>query len=142
MPCYPNFYQLLLPFAKFCQLSPLLNNFYTTFTNYYYFLWPFANFYLILIFIVLFINQKWVLFLSFFYFHLLIYSNSSILLNATLLELMLCLSGFYMPWVVYIYQLNHKSNMNNSFRIIIVKVNIVKVNIIKIYVNKTHIITK
>ena len=135
MPCYPHFYQLLLLFAKFCQLSPLLNNFYTTFTNYYYFLWPFANFYLILIFIVLFINQRWVLFLSFFYFHLLTYSNPSILLDATLQELMLCLLGFYMPWVVYIYQLSHKSNT-------IVKVNIVKVNIIKIYVNKTHIITK
>ena len=35
-----------------------------------------------------------------------------------------------------------KSNMDNSFRTIIVKTNIIKANIIKIYSNKTHIITK
>ena len=37
---------------------------------------------------------------------------------------------------------SHKSNINNSFRIIFIKVTITKVNTIKAYSIKTHIITK
>ena len=39
---------------------------------------------------------------------------------------------------------SYKRNMNNSFRIIIVKINMVKgnINIIKIYIKKNYIITK
>ena len=37
--------------------------------------------------------------------------------------------------------LNHKTDMNNSFRIIFIKISIIKVNIINIYTNKTYFIT-
>ena len=37
---------------------------------------------------------------------------------------------------------SHKSHMNNSFRIILIKIILVKINIIKIYTNNTHFITR
>ena len=38
--------------------------------------------------------------------------------------------------------LSHKSDMNNSFSIIFIKVNTIKVNVIKSYTKNTHLITK
>ena len=37
---------------------------------------------------------------------------------------------------------SHKSEMNNRFRIIFIKINIINVNFIKIYTKITHFITK
>ena len=55
--------------------------------------------------------------------------------------LILCLSFFTCLVLFISITLSHTSNINNSFRIIVFKINIIKDSIVKIYINKTHIIT-
>ena len=73
-------------------------------------------------------------------FHLLSYANTTLLLDVMLqvLILYLCL------YMLYDAFLSHQPNMNNSFRIIFIKIIIIKVKVFKFYSysKKTHILTK
>ena len=128
---WKRLYELLLPCTKVYHFLPTFVLLLPTFTRFYHFPPTFINF---LTFILLFIKQKW------FFLHLLTCTIPTVLLDAMLQALILCLSHFYLPYVACIYFTpSNKFHMNNSF---IVKIIIIRPNIIKIYSSKTHIITK
>ena len=120
LPTYATSHKLSLPSTSFYQLLPLLRNFYATFTNFFPFLPPFNQLY------TAFHQSAIVQFL----FYLLTCTNATTSLDAILQTLIFSLSFSLTP--------SHKSNMNNSFRIAIVKI----VIIIKIYIKKTPIFSK
>ena len=156
-PTSTNFYFLPPTFTNFYHLLPNFTDFFTTFTNFYkllpislifitfhkllptfYHLLPtFVNSHQIFI---IFHQSKMVLF---HFFHLLTYTSPIILLDATLQALILCLHLLFKYFTLCrSIMASHQSDMNNSFRIIFIKIIILKNNIIKIYSIKAHIITK
>ena len=115
---HPNLFIFNLNLSYFC-LSPLPN------------------------LILFFIYQKMALFLFFsLFFSSCDMHKPHIFLDDILHKLIFCLSLSYMFYVVYIYTPSHNSNMNNSFRIIIVKISIIKDNIVKVYNITTNVLAK
>ena len=77
----------------------------------------------------------------FLFSHLLTSKNSTIFWDATLLALILDLS-FFKCFLFFKFNMpSQNPDMNNSIRIIFIKI-IIKINIIKIYIKNAHFITK
>ena len=76
----------------------------------------------------------------FFFFPIFWHTPIPILLDAMQQTLILWSSFFYVALFIFI-TLSHKSNNNNRFRNIIVKI-IIKANINNTYINKAHVMTK
>ena len=73
--------------------------------------------------------------------HLLTSKNSTIFWDVTLLALILDLS-FFKGFLFFKFNMpSQNPDMNNSIRIIFIKI-IIKINIIKIYIKNAHLITK
>ena len=145
MCSYPHFlyyWRALKPFfANFQQPFPLHTDFHTTFTNFHQFLLRTNNFSQLLTnFYFIFHQLKIILFL--FFFHLLIYTNPSMLLDAMLQSLILCLSLFTCIRLSKSVLPGRKSNKSNTWKIIFIKIIIIKVNIIKCFSIMGHIISK
>ena len=77
----------------------------------------------------------------FLFSYLLAYTNPTILLDVTPLVLILFLYFFKCFTFFKFIVPSQRSDMNNSFKIIFMKISIIKVNIIKIYTKNTHFIT-
>ena len=118
----PPFLKVFLPtfstFHQIFQLLPLLTDFYTTFTNFYHFLLPSTNFYYLPRTFTNFyyISRTFTNFLInssttfhqpkivlFHFFHVLTFTNPTILLDAMLQVLILSLLILYLPCGAYIY---------------------------------------
>ena len=85
-----------------------------------------------LYYILLFINHKWFYF-YFSFFCVLARTNPTILLNVMLQPLVLALALFKCLTLFIFFTPSRKSNMNNSFEIIII--NIIEINIIKVLIS-------
>ena len=101
LPTFTTFHQLLLTSTTyyqllyyFYQLLSLFTTFHQSLPTFYKLLPTFIE-----TFILLFVNQKW----FFSFFHLLTFTNPTILLDAMLQALIFCLSPFYMTCIAYIY---------------------------------------
>lgn len=76
-------------------------------------------------------------------FHLLTWTYATISLDAMLQVLMLCLFHLWCFVMLTYFTASHKSDMNITFKTIVMKINIIKTNfIIKIYIKKSYIATK
>ena len=76
------------------------------------------------------------------FFHLLTFTNVTILLD-TMLQTLILFYLFFACFAMLIFvKPSHLSHMIHCFRIIIAKIIIIKANIINTNINKTHIITK
>ena len=146
MSCHLRFLYYWHALKELFQLLPFLTNFYTTFTNFYHLLPPFTNLYYlpptytyfhlaftnILLpftnFILHFNKQK--LFYFFFSFsssdmhqsHHLVECHATGI-NSLLISFFTCLS-------LLTLLTSHESNMNNNFRINIIKISIIKTKFI------------
>ena len=123
-PNFTNFYHFLPPSIKIYYLPAVFTNFLSPFTIFYQ---------LLLMFIPLFINEKW---LYWFSLHLLKCTNPTILLEAMLKVSILWL--FFFPCLVFVISTipGYKSIMDDKFRIIIVEIVVIKSNIINVSINK------
>ena len=127
-------------FANFQQPLPLHTDFHTTFTNFQEFLLRIDNFFQLLTNVYFIFHQlKIILFLI---FHLLIYTNPTMLLDVMIQSLILYLSLFICIRLSKSILPVHKSHKSNTWKIMFIKIIIIKVNIIKSFSIMGHIITK
>ena len=151
---YPPFLILLKRiFTKFCNLLLLFNDFFTTIINVYHFLPPSTSFYYVpstfANFYTTFHQSKTVLFLflssDMHQSHHLVGCHA-IGIKPLLISFLYVLRCIYIHLYLYRCVISitpaHKMNMNNSFRIIIVKVIIIKLDLIKVYCIKAYINAK